>query len=102
MNVMRDEIQVLCFNDTWSLVLFHPLMNVIGSCWVYRIKHHVDSNIERYMTRSVAKGSTRQQGIDYSKTSNPVIKQVTVRLVFFIVVLHGWKIHQLDIHNAPQ
>jgi hypothetical protein len=54
------------------------------------------------MTRSVAKGSTRQQGIDYSKTSNPVIKQVTVRLVFFIVVLHGWKIHQLDIHNAPQ
>jgi hypothetical protein len=27
---MRDEIQVLHSNDTWSLDSLHPLMNVIG------------------------------------------------------------------------
>ena len=29
---MCDEIQALCSNNTWSLV---PLMNVVGSRWVY-------------------------------------------------------------------
>ena len=28
---MRDEIQALCSNNTWSLVPFHPSMNVVGS-----------------------------------------------------------------------
>jgi len=27
----HDEIQVLLSNHTWSLVLFHPSMNVVGS-----------------------------------------------------------------------
>jgi hypothetical protein len=34
---MHDKIQALHFNNTWSLVPFHPSMNVIGSRWVYRI-----------------------------------------------------------------
>jgi hypothetical protein len=29
-DTMRDEIQALCFNNTWSLVSFHLLMNVVG------------------------------------------------------------------------
>jgi hypothetical protein len=61
-------------------------MNVVGSRWVYRIKHHVDGNIKRYKTRLVARGFTQQEGIDYSETFNPVVKLVTVRLVFSIAV----------------
>jgi len=45
-------------------------------------------------------GFTQQEGIDYSETFSPVIKQATVRLVFSIAVSRNWKIHQLDIHNA--
>jgi histone deacetylase 1/2 len=61
-------------------------MNVVGSRWVYRIKHHVDGSIKRYKTRLVARGFTQQEGIDYSETFNPVVKPVTVRLVFSIAV----------------
>ena len=75
-------------------------MNVVGSWWVYKIKHCVDSSIERYKARLVARGFTQQEGIDYSKTFSPVIKQATIKLVFSIAVSHDWKIHQLDIHNA--
>jgi len=50
--------------------------------------------------RLVARGFTQQEGIDYSETFSPVIKQATVRLVFSIVISCNWKIHQLNIHNA--
>jgi len=96
---MRKEIQTLRANKTWTLVPFHPSMNVV-SLWVYTIKLQVDGIIERYKTRLVTRGFTQQEGIDYSETSSPVIKQATVKLIFSIVVLDDWKIHRFDIHNA--
>jgi hypothetical protein len=99
-DAMCDEIKALQSNHTWSLVPFHPSMNVVGSRWVYRIKHRIDGSIKRYKARLVARGFTQQEGIDYSETFSIVIKQATVRLVFSIAVSCNWKIHQLDIHNA--
>jgi len=99
-DAMCDEIKALRSNHTWSLVPFHPSMNVVGSRWVYRIKCHVDGSIERYKARLVARGFTQQEDIDYFETFSPIIKQTTIRLVFSIAVSHNWKIHQLDIHNA--
>jgi hypothetical protein len=49
---------VLRFNGTWFLVSSHPLMNVIGSSWVYKIKYHVDAIIENYKAQLVARRFT--------------------------------------------
>ena len=62
-------------------------MNVVGSQWVYKIKCLVDGNIELYKTYLVAKGFNQQEGIDYFKTFNPIIKQAIIILVFFITIL---------------
>jgi histone deacetylase 1/2 len=51
---MKAEIKVLHFNGTWSLVPFHPSMNVIGCRWVYKIKHRLNGSIERYKAQLVA------------------------------------------------
>jgi len=85
-NAMCDEIKALRSNHTWSLVPFHPSMNVVGSGWVYRIKCRVDGSIERYKAHLVARGFTQQEGINYSETFNPVIKQATVIFIFSIAV----------------
>jgi hypothetical protein len=73
-STMREEIQTLCANKTWTLVPFHPLMNVVGSLLVYKIKFQVDGIIERYKTHLVTRGFTQQEGIDYSETFSPLIK----------------------------
>jgi hypothetical protein len=67
---------------------------------VYKIKRRSNCSIKRYKARLVDRGFTQQEGIDYSETFSPVIKHATVRLVFSIAISCGWKIHQLDIHNA--
>ena len=99
-NAMIEEIKALHGNHTWSLVPLHSSMNVVGSRWVYKIKRHADGRIDRYKARLVARGFTQQEGIDYLETFSPVVKPTTVRLVITIAVTHGWKIHQLDVHNA--
>jgi len=67
---------------------------------MYKIKRLVDDNIERYRAQLIARDFTQQEGIDYSETFSPVIKQTTVMLLFSIAVSRGWKIHQLNIHNV--
>jgi hypothetical protein len=99
-SAMRKEIQALLANKTWTLVSFHPSMNVVGGRQVYRIKRRFDGSIERYKASLVARDFTQQEGIDYSKTFSPIIKQATVRLVFSIIISYNWKIHQRDIHNT--
>ena len=99
-SAMKCEIQALHSNDTWSLVSFHHLMNVIGSRWVYKIKCRANGSTEHYKASLVARGFNQQEGIEYSKTSSHVIKQTTIRLVFSIVVSCVWKINKLNIHNA--
>jgi len=59
-DAMCDEIKALHSNHTWSLVPFHPLMNVIGSRWVYQIKRRIDGSIEHYKASLVTKGFTQQ------------------------------------------
>ena len=38
--------------------------------------------------------------IDYSKTFNPSIKHVTIRMVFTLALFHAWSIKQLDVNNV--
>ena len=60
----------------------------------------VNGSIERYKAQLVARGFSQQEGIDYFKTFSPIVKQATAQLIFIVTVSRGWKINQLDIHNA--
>ena len=57
-SAMHEEIQALRANKTWTLVSFHPSMNVVGSRWVYKIKRKSDGNVERYKAQLVTRSFT--------------------------------------------
>lgn len=97
---MEDEIQSLHKLGTWDLVPPDLRQNLVKYTWVFRIKYHSDSTIERYRARLVAKGFQQRAGIDYNETFSPVVKPATIRTLLSLAVTDNWHLRQIDINNA--
>nr|CCA24845.1 PREDICTED: copia proteinlike putative [Albugo laibachii Nc14] len=74
-------------------------IGTIGTKWVFRIKRKADGCIEKYKVR-VTKGFKQKYGIDYTETFSPVVKYVTLRMVFAISKYFDWPLDQLDVVTA--
>ncbi|GJV99628.1 ribonuclease H-like domain-containing protein, partial [Tanacetum coccineum] len=72
----------------------------IGSKWIFKIKYKSSGKIDRYKARLVAQGFGQKERIDYEETFSPVVKMVTVRCLFNIVVSNSWQVFQLNVTNA--
>jgi hypothetical protein len=83
---MKSELQALHENDTWSLCPQPLNRNIIKNKWVFKLKQNSNGSIEKYKARLVAKGFQQRDGIDYTKTFNPVIKLATIRILLSLVV----------------
>lgn len=99
-HAMAEEFAALVKQGTWTLVSPPPHANIIGCQWIYKIKRHSDGSVARYKARLVANGNQQYEGIDFSETFSPVIKQPTIRVVLSLDVHHQWSIRQLDVTNA--
>jgi hypothetical protein len=97
---MQAKLLVLSNNQTWVLVPRPPHTNIIQIKWIFRVKKHADSTLDRYKARLVANGFTQQSGLDYTETFSSVIKFQTIRMVIALVATFHWPIKQLDISNA--
>lgn len=100
MEAMRQEINALHNNHTWTLVPRPAIHNVIGSKWLCRTKHLFDGSIDWHKPRLVVQRFSQTYGLDYSHTFSHVVKATTVRIVLSLVAIHGWKLHQLDVNNS--
>ena len=92
---MKEEMEALHYNNTWSLVPRHSSMNILGCKWVYRLKYNPDGSVQRYKACLVAKGYNQQSGVDYFDTFNPVVKPTTIRLVLALAVSCVWSRHPI-------
>lgn len=48
----------------------------------------------------MAKGFHQAADVDYTETSNPVVKSITIRVLLTLAIACGWSIRQVDINNA--
>ena len=96
----QDEMNSLLEHDTWSLTKPLPGRKIIGSKWVFKIKHDENGEAERYKCRLVAQGYTKAQGIDYHETFDPVARFGSIRTLLATAAKREMHVHQMDVHTA--
>ena len=96
----EKEMRSLVENDVWELVQPPVNRKIVGSKWVFKVKHDGDGRVERYKARLVAQGYTQQRGADYDETFSPVVRMESLRTVIGLAARNGLKLHQLDVTTA--
>jgi hypothetical protein len=97
---MQEEHDSLVVNNTWSLVPLPKGKNPISCKWVFKIKHGIDGEVERYKARLMARGFIQTFGVDYNKTFALVAKFVSIRCIFALAAIEDMEIHQMDVKTA--
>ena len=96
----HKEIATLEGAGTWSTVARPGGKNVVGSKWVFRIKHKSDGTINKYKARLVARGFTQVYGVDYFDTYSPVAKMASFCAILAIAARYDWDIESFDFNSA--
>lgn len=55
-SAMEEELKALKLNNTWSLVLRTPSMNIVGSKWVFRVKKNYRWQFPQMRSKVSSKG----------------------------------------------
>ena len=97
---MQTKHQALEENHTWDIISCPPIVQPIGSKWVFSIKLHSNGSLNIYKARLIALGNKQEFGIDYEETCAPVFKMTVVRTILAIVASQSWELHQIDVKNA--
>lgn len=58
---MAEEYEVIIKNDFYDVVPRLKGKSAVSSKWLFKIKHGVDGNIEKYKARFMARGSPRKR-----------------------------------------
>ena len=59
------------------------------SGFVIKVKHKAYGNVERYKARIVAKGFQQTARLDYFETLSPLVKAITIRVIFTLIVTYN-------------
>ena len=75
----NSEYESLMNNQTWELVSPPENKNIVGSRWVFKVKHAADGTVERFKARLVAQEYSQSQGVDYQEIFSPVVRYSSIR-----------------------
>jgi hypothetical protein len=67
---------------------------------VFKIKHVVDGEVERYKAKLVTRGLTQTFGINYNKTFAHVTKFVSIRCILALATIEDMEIHQMGVKTT--
>ena len=64
---MMEENVSIMKNDVWEVVLRPEGKRVVGSRWIYKVKHVANGSMVKYKVCFVAKGFAQKEGVDYEE-----------------------------------
>ena len=94
---MNEEYCSLLANDTWDLVPLPKGRKLVRCRWVYKKNFGPDGKVDKHKSCLVAKGFSKVEGIDYTKTFSPVAKMNSIHLVLSLATSFKWEFHQMDV-----
>ena len=87
---MVEEYDSIMKNQVWEVLPRPEGKQVVGSIWIYKVKHAADESVDKYKARFVAKGFSQKEGIDYDETFALVAKYSSIRTIISLAVEMGW------------
>ena len=97
---MKEEIEQIEINKTWTLVTRLKDKNLIGTKWLYRNKLDENGEVTRNKERLVCKGDAQEEGIDYGEIVAPIERLEEVRILLAYFAYKGFKFYQMDVKSA--
>lgn len=97
---VREEMDSLERNQTWTLVKLPEGRVPITCKWLFKVKHNEGDEEDRYKARLVARGFSQKAGFDYAETYSPVARLDTVRVVLAVANEQRMAVHQMDVKTA--
>jgi hypothetical protein len=86
---MMEEYASIMKNDVWEVVLRPEDKRVVGSKWIYKVKHAADGSVDKYKAHFMAKGFSQPEGFDYEETFAPVVRYSSIRAVISLAAEKG-------------
>ena len=68
---MVEEYDLIMKNQVWEVVPRPQGKKVVGSRWIYKVKHAADGSMEKYKAHFMEKWFSHKEGIDYEETFAP-------------------------------
>ena len=99
-NAIKDEINSLLTNNTWTLVTKLENRNIVDCKWIFTIKNDEFGNPFKYKARVVARCFSQEYLIDYNETFAPVARISSFRFIIAYANQFNLMVHHMDIKSA--
>ena len=100
LEAMLDELTSLSEHGVFELSELPPGHKPVAGKWVLKIKRGVQSEIERFKARYVAKGFTQVHGVDFFEKWAPVGRYATLRMLLSVCAVEDVETKNIDIKCA--
>jgi hypothetical protein len=98
--IMKNENNSLLINEIWTFVNLSRNRRVLRDKWVYKIKRERHDEILRYKTRWVIREFEQVERLDYTKTFVSMIKSMSYKTMYVIIVVNDWEIEQMNVKTT--
>jgi len=86
---MVEEYESIVKNIFWEVFPRPNDKSLVGSRWIFKVKHAVDGSIEKCKVIFFAKGFSQVEGVEYEETFSPVARYSSNRSILALAAQMG-------------
>jgi hypothetical protein len=84
---MVEEYKSIMKNDVWEIVPRLEDKSMVNSRWLYKVKHLVHYNTNKYKVQFIARGLSQREGVKHEETFAPNARYTSIETIIYVVNL---------------